>query len=216
MTRKFSVLSAVLAAAIAGGRARGEGLPSLPSMESVKDVIARTADEIGHVWMTIRPSSHGDSYTIEDPFLRVRVEASRSLDDFRFAGWVDQEYFRLESRRIFHGGKDHVLSGPGTYLELRRLGGFGKDYALTGDLAVPGQGTRRVDVMFRYDEYRKAFFVSGSGLSLTFDTDLRLELNGSADFKLLPKTGLTAAACAAALIADDLRPQRRPIPRSGS
>ncbi|MBI4676612.1 MAG: hypothetical protein HY748_03430 [Elusimicrobia bacterium] len=42
---------------------------------------------------------------------------------------------------------------------------------------------------------------------MKLDVGSRLELNGSVDFKVLPKTGLAAVACASTLIAHDMRPE---------
>jgi hypothetical protein len=175
-------------------------------MDAVKEVLAQRADEIGHVWMDIRPN--GGGYTIEDPFLRIRLEADRSLDDFRFSGWLDNGFFNMTSRRVFMGRKDHTLNGSGTFLDLRQFGGFGKDYILSGTLVTQDRKSHRLDVNFRYDEYRRRYSISGSGLSLTLDMDNRFELNGSADFKVLPKDGLAAVACAATLVVNDAGPER--------
>ncbi|HBL17224.1 MAG: hypothetical protein A2X36_00975 [Elusimicrobia bacterium GWA2_69_24] len=186
-------------------------LPELPSLAAVQEILAQKADEIGHVWMFIRPGSGGGSYSIEDSFLRVRLDArGRGDGEFAFSGWVDDEWFDLDSRRIFAGRKDYSLNGFGANLDLRQWGNFGKDYLLTGNIRLPDHRDFRVNVTFHYDDFRKAYDVSGDGLGVRLDAFSGWQMNGSVNLTRFPRTALAAVGAAATLVINDTRPEREP------
>lgn len=210
MMKRIWACAAVLSLLAPGARAELT-LPELPSLAAVQEALAQKADEIGHVWMFIRPASGSGSYSIEDSFLRVRLDArSRGDGEFDFSGWVDNEWFDLDSRRIFQGRKDYSLSGFGANLDLREWGNFGKDYLLTGSVRLPDNRDYRVNVTFHYDEFRKGYEVSGDGLGVRLDAFSGWQMNGSVNLARFPRTALAAVGAAATLVIHNQRPEREP------
>ncbi len=155
-----------------------------------------------NVFMQIRNQPSWGAVEANDYQLNVDISVRKVFSDqYDMFNRVDNQTQMGSIRKIFNS--DWQLSGYGSYLDMREFGG---SYTLTG--SVPAQGAQErylnLSVSKRFDDF--SYYVSGPGMSLSFD---QYGVNGSYDTDRFSKQAFTAVlSMIFAVQADKSQPAR--------
>lgn len=143
-----------------GGSLEDSALPNLPAMEEIRAEFP-PQPETTRVQMTIWNYVYTDSFSINDPYLRVQLSGRKAGNDrIDFSGQVENEYLSGYIRRSYDG--ELFFSANWTNLMVRKWGG---DYSVSGTTGFNNEPMQYVDFRI-YNSGFGGFTISQAGMYL--------------------------------------------------
>jgi hypothetical protein len=206
------ILNIALTALLSAGPAAAGPAPDLPTLGQIQDELARKAEEDGRVWLRFTPQP-GGGFSLEDPFLRIRVRADRRDEDFSLWGDAGGEVVSLRVAPVFASRRDYTVRGSGVDLALTNVPipeHGNRDYTLKGTVLEAGQ-KRTVDLTLTKNLDWPRYYVKdaahGGLVDLILEPGSGWELTGGVKMVSFGKKSLAALAAAALAVIIHDRPR---------
>ncbi len=143
-----------------GGSLEDSALPNLPTMKEIRAEFP-PQPETTRVQMSIWNYAYTNSFSINDPYLRVQLSGRKAGNDrIDFSGQVGNEYLSGYVRRSYDG--ELFFSADFTNLVVRKWGG---DYSVSGTTGFNNEPMQYVDFRI-YNSGFGGFTISHAGMYL--------------------------------------------------